>query len=217
MKINFIKYVLFVIAEITFFSALGQVSAIQNNLFSVSYPGLNNYLTIVSENVKCVDLVVKVDNGIIKKEAPCKFKYKPERVGKANVSIFKIQNKDTIHIEEKQLLIKRWPNPKARIGRFESGEIPKSMLLFHSREIVQIEAFDICGRHTVQKFQFHVIKNNEITKSISNKGGKFNKEIISTINALNWGDKIIIDNIKVKMPGESISREIEKLEFIIVK
>jgi hypothetical protein len=50
-----------------------------------------NYLMVKIEGWDCEQMQVRTDNGKIKKVGPCKYLLIPQRVGKANISVSKVQ------------------------------------------------------------------------------------------------------------------------------
>jgi len=57
------------------------------------------------------------DNGKVESYKNCSYSFIPHEVGTASIFIHKIENGDTIQIEERKYGVKRWPVPKS--SRFQ--------------------------------------------------------------------------------------------------
>ncbi|MBR9921687.1 MAG: hypothetical protein GYB31_12685 [Bacteroidetes bacterium] len=97
----------------------------------------------------------------------------------------------------------------------ESGDISIPLFRAYGGVYVPISFGDMSGGHTVLSFVFKWIRKGELLEEVVNINGIFNDEIRSLFPGFRSGDQILIDDIRVIMPGEDNARQIESLLFTL--
>jgi len=198
----------------------GQEFAIENLQNNYAYPWISNYLRVVIKNENCENILIKTDNGTIKKpdSLECDFEFFPKNVGHATLSVCVIENSDTIKIGERKYRIKKWPEHKPYIGRISSeGKMPKAEFWAHGGVNVPIQYFDMTGLIPVVSYKITVARNGERVYDLANFGGRFEEDNYEILKDIRVGDKVFISEIMVKVPGESINTKLKDLRIEIIK
>lgn len=208
------NYILLVVLffQLGIVDLFGQNVAVENQKLNIAYPLISNPLNIVVEGIACDKIFVLTDNGKVESYKNCSYSFIPHEVGTASIFIHKIENGDTIQIEERKYGVKRWPIPKATFSyQRKSGKIGLGELKAHQGVSVPFTDFDISGRHEFDSFRFRVIRDKDLIGEVINQGARFGKKTKGLILKLQKGDIIIVDEIKVLLPGSKEKVELDEL------
>ena len=174
------------------------VEITRNNLM---YAGLNNYLTIAVENTDCSQIWVKTDNGIIRKaSSDCNYECIPKYMGVATLFIYKLENKDTVLLEEWKYRVKPIKG-EARVGNKKDGEM--TLGYFKAQPVVgaPILNMDMTATCNIKRFRMQIIRKGIVLVTCENKGARFNTETRANFNMLQEGDVVFFDQIMTQCPG----------------
>jgi len=98
------NYILLVVLffQLGIVDLFGQNVAVENQKLNIAYPLISNPLNIVVEGIACDKIFVLTDNGKVESYKNCSYSFIPHEVGTASIFIHKIENGDTIQIEERK-------------------------------------------------------------------------------------------------------------------
>lgn len=179
-----------------------QTIAIENKRQHIAYPGWDTPLNIVVEGIPCDQIAVVTNNGTMKYEGDCHYVFIPQKVGIASIVILKINGKDSVQLAEQKYLIKSWPVPEAVIGDKKSGTMGSGQFKAQDGILAPIGIFDINGTFAVQSFRMQIVRNGEVVASVLNNGSRFEEKTRAQMDKIQVNDKVIFDQIKVRMPGQ---------------
>lgn len=195
--------------------SFSQNVAIENHKQNIVYPYLDNPMNIIVEGIPCDEIFVSTNNGEMKSKGSCQYIFHPREVGVASIFIHRVEQGDTIQIKERKYRVKRWPKPEARLGRKNSGRLKLGELKTQMGIIVPIENFDIDAHCKVISFQLQIIRGKDLIAEVANFGGKFEEKNKNLLLKVEKGDRIIVDEIIVLMPGSKDKIELEDIDIII--
>ena len=195
--------------------SFSQNVAIENHKQNIVYPYLDNPMTILVEEIPCNEIFVSTNNGEIKSNGNCEYIFSPHEIGKASIFIHKIEKGDTVQIKERKYRVKRWPIPEARIGNKSSGKMGLGEFKVQQGVSVPISGFDMSGRHRLDSFRFRIIRDKDLLGEAMNMGGKFEQKTRGLILKVKRGDRIIVDKIKVFLPGSTERIELADIDIEI--
>ncbi|MBL0006775.1 MAG: hypothetical protein IPP25_06165 [Saprospiraceae bacterium] len=197
------------------FGLQGQNVAIELNL-PIAWPGLDNTLTIVVEGIACKHLYVNTDNGSIKRrDTDCRFNYIPKKVGEGYFFIYNTMHNDTVLIEKRRIVVRRWPDQPAEFAGKISGIISLSEFRAQSGVLARISGFDMAGNHEVTSYEIKVIRNGEVILTLNNTGGRFEPDNSRKLGIVQGSDEILFENIMAKLPGEETPRKLNDIRIKI--
>ena|SRR5687768_8243793 len=211
-----IKTPLFAILVFFFFTRLqGQIVAIELN-YPVAWPGLDNSLTIVVEGVACKHLYVGTDNGSIKlRDTNCRYSYIPKKVGESFLFVYNTAHNDTVLIEKRRIVVRRWPDQPAEFALKTSGTISLGEFFAQPGVNARISGFDMSGNHEIRSYKIKVIRNGEVILELTNTGGRFEPGNSIKLEIVKRSDDILFENIMAMLPGEDTPRKLNDIKIKI--
>lgn len=184
--------------------------------YPTAWPGLDNSVTIVAEGVPCQHIYVSTDNGIIRpRDTDCTYGYIPKKVGESHFFIYRVADKDTVLIEKRRIIVRRWPDQPAEFARKTSGTVSLGEFLAQPGVVARISGFDMSGNHEVKSYEITVVRNGEIILKLKNTGARFESENSKKLEIMRVNDEIIFDNILAFMPGEESPRKLNDIRIKI--
>jgi hypothetical protein len=187
---------------------------VANLKLNVVYIGINNPLEIAIFDYSADDIIVSVENGIIKGENGI-YNWKPEKPGLAIITVKINQNGIEKTFEKVKYRVKRIPDPITRVGNHDSGCLGPSDFKAQKGIIAWIDNFDIDAKAKVKNYDVFFVRVGKDPIRIKNYGAKFNEEVLKLINSLKAGDTVYIENVYALNPGDKIPRKINSLVFRI--
>lgn len=187
-----------------FQGVFGQEFAVENLKQNYAYPWIGNYLTIAIENESCESIIVKTDNGTIEKmdSLECNFVFVPDKIGHAILSVYTVENSDTTKIGKRIYRVKKWPEFKPHFGRISSeGQMSRGEFILHQGVRVPMH-FDLNADITVVSYRITVIRKCESVYNLENEGARLDEDNREILKDVKVGDKVLISDVKIKMPGE---------------
>ncbi len=191
-----------------------QEVAIEMSKMNIAYAGLDNSIVVMVEGLGCNEFIVCTDNGSIHQGKNCNYTYSPEKVGIVNI-YFKRSIKAMDTIACRKIRIKPLPTPSAKYANKSGGNIGIGEFKVQTGLIAPIEGFDIDARFNIESYKINVIRGNNVLHSVLNHGGRIEISNQYIIDQVKIGDKIIFENIFVKMLGLEKSQKLNSLIFEI--
>lgn len=180
-----------------------------------AFPGLDNHMKIVVENIPCHKIYVESKNGkVIKTNEECHFIYRAKQIGADTLDIYSVNISDTLLIEQRRILVKKWPKQPAEFGRHGSRKMTKSEFMITQEVIARISGFDMSGKHKVKSYQITLIRSDKEIYKLKNIGGKIENRNLKILKDIKNNDIILFSNIHAFMPGE---KETTRLNDITIK
>lgn len=180
---------------------------------NVLYKGLANPVSISVPGISSRDIQVTMKNGRIERTGDTFLAY-PETIGeKAIISVSATIDKVVKQIGSTEFRVKLVPNPVATIGNKSKGFISKNELMVEQGVFAEIPDFDFEMKFQVLSFIVSTTKGGfNVEKSTT--GARFSQEQRDLFNGLARGNRLIVDDIKVK--GEDgVVRDLPSITFKI--
>jgi hypothetical protein len=171
---------------------------------NILYVGIENPVSIAASGISSDKLKVTVSNGTI---SGSNGKYIVQPVGGSESIIevsAEVKQGDIKKVGTVVFKNKRIPDPSPCIGSYcnTSLYITKEELLKNTNVNVSLNVpFEI--KFEIVSFVFSYIGENKNKVDIPVTGNKFTQDIINSINKMNDGGELFIENIKVKFPDGS--------------
>jgi gliding motility-associated protein GldM len=180
---------------------------------NILYIGIDNPVSVAAPGIASDKLKVSISNGTI---TGSNGKYIVQPIG-GSESIIEVSAEvkpgDIKKVGSVVFKNKRIPDPSPCIGNYcnTSLYITKEELLKNTNLSVSLNLpFDI--KFEIVSFVFSYIVENKNKVDIPVTGNKFTQDIINSINKMNDGDELFIQNIKVKFSDGSF-RNLSPIEI----
>ena len=196
------------------FSSFGQkftISATRQNIF---YKGLDNPIEVVIEDTKCDNISVSTTNGKIEKYNDCSYILRADSIGKANISVYRKNKKDSIFLGAYQFKVIDIPNPTPRLADKKNGEIDKNLLLALKSISTSIDGFDIDITIHIKSYSVFIVWSNDSITYKEINGNKFTDELKDEFKKLKSGDRVYFVDIIAVLP-DGKDRYLNSMKFKI--
>ncbi|MED9962932.1 MAG: gliding motility protein GldM, partial [Bacteroidales bacterium] len=100
---------------------------------------------------------------------------------------------------------KNIPAPEALVGNQKDGRIEKSVLKGIGGIIIDKGGFDFPVKYKVASYNILLLQNGDVVKEAAITGDKFTPDILSGIDKLRRGAKVLIDNIRAVGPTGTVT------------
>lgn len=171
---------------------------------NVLYQSVDNPLDISVAGVPSEDLDVSISAGNIVKNSNGKYTVRITGGNKAVVSVFAKFGNEKKKMGEAEFRVKRVPDPVAKFGgKTGSANISRSDLTTALGLIADLENFDFNLKFQVISFDISVLEGQFIKTKGSN-GNMVSPEQKDMLKNVKPGNKVFIENIKVKGEDGSI-------------
>ncbi|MGD2035449.1 MAG: GldM family protein [Bacteroidales bacterium] len=186
------------------------VTAIAPVKMNVMYLGLDNPVEIAVSGYDPSEIEIEVDNGRIEGREG-KYIIRPYRPGTLKIEVFA----NGRQIKSSVFRVKTVPNPVAKVGGKNGGTISKEELLKAGRVYVEMENFDFDLSFEVVSYVMSatVPGTYRVREEIS-RSETFSRSQEDLIRSLLKNQKLMIEEIKVKVPDGSI-RKLGSIVFTI--
>ncbi len=176
------------------------------------YRGLDNELIIMLEGVKCNEFIATTNKGSLKKLSDCNYNLtipadlKDENVTISVTYLGKVVNSFSSDIRD---------IPKAEValdnnlGNARGGEI--SILELKKSALIVSAQTDENLKYTIVEFEIYAAESSVPASEVN----RFSIKQIALINKLNKGDRIFVQNIKVKNQAGIVEKSSNDLIFRI--
>ncbi|MBK9015888.1 MAG: hypothetical protein IPM82_18510 [Saprospiraceae bacterium] len=198
----------------TFTYEVGQRSvAISADKMNVFYIGVDNPISISAAGVSSNDLQVGISGGggQLSKTGSNTWTVKvtsPTDDCKVSVSAKEMK-------ASKQFRVKRIPDPVAKLGNKQDGEMGNGEFKVQKGLIAWLENFDFEARCEIQGFNLVKVAKREDPVETSNSGGSFNGKASNLVSSAKPGDTFYFQEVKARCPGDAAGRKINSMVFRI--
>jgi gliding motility-associated protein GldM len=214
------KMILILIAiffNIQLYSQTENSVVVSADKMNILYIGIDNPISVAASGIASDKLKVSISNGNI---TGSNGKYIVQPLG-GSESIIEVSAEvkpgDIKKVGSVVFKNKRIPDPSPCIGNYcnTSLYITKEELLKSTIVNVSLNMpFEI--KFEIVSFVFSYLDENKNKDDIPVTGNRFNQDIINSINKMNGGDELFIENIKVKFPDGSF-RNLSPIEIKLKK
>ncbi len=183
---------------------------------NVLYIGVDNPVNIAVGGYNCAALQVRVKGpGSITSIGECQYNITTTAPGQLAVQIYTMQDGKEKLLGENAFRVKRIPDPRPAFSNFYSGVITQAQLQQLTTVTAMLQNFDFDAQCTIVEFNVTILPYKQNPSSQYNVPGTFPKELLDRIHALQSGDALFIDDIKVKCSGDAVARNLGSLAFKI--
>jgi gliding motility-associated protein GldM len=175
------------------------VSADKMNVF---YQGVDNPITLSAPGIALSDLAPSIagtNASITPTAEKGKYIVKVGGGNEATINVSAKMGKDTRPMGAAKFRVKRLPDPVAMVAGLKEGGVKKSALAAAPFVIAKYENFDFDLKVNVYEFTVTVNIAGEF-KSVKSTGNQFSSEQKSLIEKLKNNGRLIIEDIKCKLP-----------------
>jgi gliding motility-associated protein GldM len=214
------KMILILIAiffNIQLYSQTENSVVVSADKMNILYIGIDNPISVAASGIASDKLKVSISNGNI---TGSNGKYIVQPLG-GSESIIEVSAEvkpgDIKKVGSVVFKNKRIPDPSPCIGNYcnTSLYITKEELLKSTIVNVSLNMpFEI--KFEIVSFVFSYLDENKNKDDIPVTGNRFNQDIINSINKMNGGDELFIENIKVKFSDGSV-RNLSPIEIKLKK
>lgn len=184
------------------------VSAEKMNVF---YVGVDNPVAISAAGVPSGEVEVRAEGLVISKTANGKYIARPQRPGNAKIVV----SGGGLNPTTFQYRVKRIPNPVPRLGSKDGGQISAGEFKIYNKILSVLENFDFDARCNISSFELTRAPRNNDPLTVKNTSGNFSGETLRLVSRANRGDVYYFENIRVKCPGDSVTRKLNSMVFRI--
>ncbi len=199
--------------EKTFSYLVGERSvAVSADKMNVLYAGVENPITISAAGVPSSQVRVQAEGTALSPLGGSRYMAKPDRPGDARITVSGGGLPPTAF----HYRIKRVPDPVMELGRKRGGRIEAATFRAQLGIIPVLENFDFDARCTIISFELVRVPKGGDIQVARNNGGRFEAEAQRLVRNAAAGDVYYFNEIKVKCPGDTYSRELNGMIFNII-
>lgn len=181
------------------------ISATKMNVF---YIGVDNPVKVGAPGIKTEDLIVTIGGSpgaTIKKdpstkEPGCYIVNVKSQGTKAVIKVAAKIGNQTRDLGSQDYRIKVIPKPTVKVGNYQGGRIAKESLLAQGGFRVAMEGFDFPVTYQVISYKVTFGTGGDAEVPLQGRGSQFTPEMTAKINKLRRGNKVYIEEIRVKGP-----------------
>lgn len=191
------------------------ISATKMNVF---YIGVDNPVSVGAPGINSKDLVVSISgsNGAtIKPDNNGSYIVNVKTQGKCNINVAAKVGNQTRNLGSMEYRIKRIPDATVKIGNFSGGKVTKESLLANRGFRVDMTGFDFPVTYTVTNYKISFITGGEGSIPIQGRGNAFTPEITNQIQKLRRGNRIVVEELRVKGPDGERAPSNQTMVFTI--
>jgi GldM C-terminal domain len=195
------KNLLLFFCSIFYFSSFSQSFSIANEKMSVFYAGVENPISFAVEKIATKLLIVKTNNGIIKKVLN-DYMVVPSSIGTAEISLYKKVSGKEILVAKKEFRVKKMTNPIFKIGSGRK-KIPMEEIANQNYVRGESEGIDFDANNVeIETFKVTInFKDTTIAPiSFTNDSNKIKDEIKQKFFSLKSDDVVVFSEIYVNAP-----------------
>lgn len=178
---------------------------------NVFYLGVDNPFSVSAAGVPSKDVQVTGDGVRLEKIRNGKYSVKPKRTGRVSITV----SGGGLEPTNFEYRVKKIPDPAIRLGR--KGQEGMSPNEFKAQQglVALLENFDFDARCNVVSYEITRVPQKGDAEIITNKGGRYSSTAKNLINKATFGDTFFFDQVKVKCPGDEVTRKINGLSIKI--
>ncbi|GAB4244558.1 MAG: gliding motility protein GldM [Saprospiraceae bacterium] len=187
--------------------------AISADKMNVFYIGVTNPISVSAAGVSSNDLKVSIEGG----------GGSLKQTGSNTFDVTVSQPTDQCYIvasggginARKQFRVKRIPDPVARLGNKEDGQMGNGEFKVQPGLIAWLDNFDFDARCNIQGFNLVKVSKRADPVEAVNQGGTFQGTAADLVRSAKPGDIFYFENVKARCPGDAAGRKINSLVFRI--
>lgn len=170
---------------------------------NILYCGINNPVEILSQTYSPTVIQPSISHGMIT-DNNGSYTIKVNTPGTVQVSLNVINEEANHHIQTFEFRAKYLPDPTPIFGNRKSGVIPSAEVKNIAGLAAIAEGLDFDVRFSIIGFEitYKKARSTNLVMQVNN-GSVFNSEVKKIFNQVSPGDKIWIDNIRVKAPDNT--------------
>ncbi len=186
--------------------------AVAADKMNVFYMGVDNPITVSAAGVASGDVRVNVTGDASKKSGSgSSYVITGNKQGESTVTV--TANGQTLGSFD--FRVKRIPDPVAKIGGKREGNIRSNVFKAQTGLYAELENFDFQAKCNISGFEFvYAPKGRDVVPSV-NAGGSFTAATKRLVNLVSPGDRVFIQNIKARCPGDEGPRALGSMVFNI--
>lgn len=187
--------------------------AVAADKMNVFYMGVDNPITVSAAGVASSDVRVNVTGDATRKSGSgSNFIITGNKQGAAKVTVSaKGQTLGSFDFR-----VKRIPDPVAKVGGSRGGDIRSSTFRAQKGLYAELENFDFEARCIISGFELvYAPAGRDVVPSV-NGGGNFTPQTSRLVKLVKPGDRIFINNIKARCPGDAGPRPLGTMAFKII-
>ena len=179
----------------------------------VIYAGIDNPVSLLVDGKPCNSIVLKTDNGSIEfTNDQCWFTIIPQRVGFAEVQIFRKSHDKLVLVGTHTFIVRDLPDPVPYVGNLKWGKVKKSS--FFSMGGLISKGEEVHNDGIVKRFTITIVREDRCLSSLTNVGYRFEEATFQMLKLLQNGDRVLISSIEVvDVLGRNIT--LRPIEYII--
>ena len=185
--------------------------AVAADKMNVLYIGVDNPITISAAGVPTSELRVQANGVDLQHISGSQYLAKPRRAGDAVITV----SGGGLLPSSFEFRVKRIPDPSMELGRKKSGRMPAATFRAQLGLIADLKNFEFNARCNVASCEIVRVPKGGDVQIVRNQGNRFSSEAKALIDKARAGDIYYFNEIKVKCPGDTHTREMNGLIFNI--
>ncbi len=186
--------------------------AIAADKMNVFYIGVENPITVAASGLDNKNLSLSADGAIIKPTEAGQYSIVCSKPGRVDLTV---TNKSTGNSKTVSFRVKRIPDPIVRMGRKIDGLMGSGEFKAQPGLTANLDNFDMDLKCTIQSYTLYYVCKRCDAVEMQGSGGRFTGQISTAIRQAKPGDQYAFTNVKVRCPGDVVSRRINGLSFKI--
>lgn len=193
------------------FEAGDRSVAVSADKMNVLYAGLDNPITISAAGVPSGQVRVNAEGAALSHLGGSRYMAHPDRPGTARITVSGGGLAPTTF----DYRIKKVPDPVIELGGKRGGRMEAATFRAQLGIIPVLEGFDFDARCAVASFELVRVPRGGDIQVANNNGGRYEAEAQRIVRNATRGDVYYFNEVRVKCPGDSHSREINGMIFNI--
>lgn len=185
--------------------------AVSADKMNVLYVGLDNPLTISAAGVPSGQVRVQADGATLTSQGGNRYMARPDRMGAARITVSGGGLQPTTF----EYRVKKIPDPVMELGGKRGGSMEAATFRAQLGIIPVMEGFDFDARCAVTGFELVRVPRGNDVQIAANNSGRFESEAIRLVRNASRGDVFYFNEVRVKCPGDTHSRELNGMIFNI--
>ena len=200
--------------ETTYQYEVGETSVtVSADKMNVFYIGVDNPISVAAAGYSINDISVGINGGggKVRKVGSNNYMVNVSQPGDAKVVV---RNKGK-QVRSVPFRVKRIPNPEARLGNKNGGNIGSGEFKAQRGVLAILEGFDFDARCNINRFEVVYVAPRQDAVLSENSGPVFNGKTGRLIGRAKPGDTYYFRDVRAKCPGDKNTRKINDMVFNI--
>jgi len=179
---------------------------------NVFYLGVKNPISVSMAGVPSGNVKIKGSNVNLTKISGGKYIAIPKKIGTAKITISGGENLKPTNFEFR---VKRIPDPICRLGKKSGGSMTTAEMRIQPGIIPFLKDFEFDAKCEIVEFHMARVPKNDDAVYTTNRGGRFGSKAERIIKQAKRNDTYFFNEVRVKCPGDTHTREIPGMVFSI--